>query len=159
MKKISVLAACILFYVSVAPIVAAARIAGENDAKGFKWKWFATSFFTVAATPVLIVLTEVFNNSFLDKPLDITNPVCCLAIYGVYVLTPTAVARIHSPTPPADRLLGKSPEWINAYTKAYKNTTRLYRTDSSIRGCVVGGVVLGVTIYLLLPSGTEGGID
>ncbi|MCY3743636.1 MAG: hypothetical protein OXH00_21695 [Candidatus Poribacteria bacterium] len=48
------------------PEIAAARIVGENDANGFKWKWFATSYCTVAATPGLIVLSGWFSDTYLD---------------------------------------------------------------------------------------------
>ena len=58
MQKITVLLICVLFYASVVPIVAStdeiteARIAGKNDAEGFKWKWFAASYMTTNASVI-----------------------------------------------------------------------------------------------------------
>ena len=71
MKKITVLLICVLFYASVVPIVAStdeiteARIAGKNDAEGFKWKWFAASYMTTNASVIancvgLLVQREFF---------------------------------------------------------------------------------------------------
>ena len=101
---------------------------------------------------IVIVLAESLNNNYLDGALGTINPACWYTIYGAYVLTPTAVAMIDSPTPPADRLLGKSPEWVNAYTKAYKNVTRQHRTEATLIGCMAGGVVLAATFYALVPA-------
>ncbi len=101
---------------------------------------------TSNSSAILVLLTTAVNAYFLDGSVDVTeNSACWLA---AYVLAPTAVAIINVPTPPTDRLLGKSPEWVNAYTKAYKNTMRLYRADSSIRGCILGGVVLLAMVYM-----------
>ena len=112
MKKITVLLICVLFYASVIQIVAStdeiteARISGENDAQGFQWKWFAASYMTTNASVIAIMLTYWTNEKLLHNSLNNIQPACCYTIYGAYVLTPTAVAIIDSPTPPADRLLG-----------------------------------------------------
>ena len=157
MKKITVFVVCVLFFANVMPIVAEtpevkeARIAGENDAKGVKWKWFAAGCMTINASAIAIALACWFNESCLVNTLD-ANPAGWSIIYGAYLLTPTAVALSNSPTPPADRLLGKSPEWVDAYTKAYQKGMRRYRAESSAAGCFIGGVVLGGTILSLAPD-------
>jgi hypothetical protein len=162
MKKITVLLICVLFYASVIQIVAStdeiteARISGENDAQGFQWKWFAASYMTTNASVIAIMLTYWTNEKLLHNSLNNIQPACCYTIYGAYVLTPTAVAIIDSPTPPADRLLGKSSEWVNAYTKAYKNVTRQHRTEATLIGCMAGGVVLAATVTFL-GGNTPGG--
>ena len=153
MRKTVVFIICVLFYASLMPIVAetdeitAARIAGKNDAQGFKWEWFTAGYMTANAS----VIAVVFAPMALNNSLDTIDPACWYTIYGAYILTPTAVALIESPTPPADRLLGKSPDWINAYTKAYKQTMRRYRAESSAAGCFSGGTVLALTLYALSP--------
>ena len=157
MKKIVVLLTCVLFYASVVPIVAEtpeiteARLAGRNDAAVFKWKWFAAGYITANATPIVVALASWAHDELLVNPADAVDPVCLLAICGAYTLIPTAVAMINSPTPPADRLLGKSPEWVNAYTKAYKNVTRRHRTGATLIGCMAGGAVLAATIHAIDP--------
>ena len=159
MKKTAVLLICVLFYASVAPIVAEtpeireARIAGENDANGFNWKWFSMSYLICNTSPLVFILAigmiEKYN---LDAGrLRTMDPKYCLAAYGIYTLAPTAVAIIDKPTPPADRLLGKSPDWINAYTKAYQKSMKRYRAESSALGCITGTGVLAATFFMIIP--------
>lgn len=153
MKISTILLACILFFISVVPIVAQtdeiteARIAGENDAEGFKWKWFAAGYVNSNTSVLVILLVDSLDRNYLKSGISYMNPACCLAMWGAYLSLPTAVATIHSPTPPPDRLLGRSPEWINAYTKSYKNTMRSRKAVSSGVGCLAGGAVLSAIIY------------
>ena len=158
MKKTVGFLVCVLFYASVIQIVAStdemteARIAGENDAKGFKWKWFAAGYVTTNASVIAIVLAIWANENLVNHAFDtLHHDACLLAIYGAYTLAPTAIAILHAATPPADRLLGKSPDWVNAYTKAYQKNMRRYRAESTAAGCVVGGAVLGATLYQIIP--------
>lgn len=164
MRKITVCVACILFYASVAPIVAStseiaeARIAGENDAKSFNWKWFTAGYLTINASPILFLSAIWFIEEFdlYYRTFDNIAPGCCAVTYGISALTPTAFALIHSPVPPAAHLLGKSPDWVNAYTQAYQKGMKRYRAEASTAGCFVGTATLGATVYLILAA-TSGG--
>ena len=156
MRKIAVFVACILFYASVAPIVAStseiadARIAGENDAKGFYWQWFSAGYLSAHASPILLLLAMWLMDEFsLDATIDDIHPSHCVAAYGILALTPTALALIDSPVPPADRLLGKSPDWVNAYTQAYQKGMKRYRAESSVAGCFAGTVTFAGTVALI----------
>ena len=88
MKKITVLLICVLFYASVVPIVAStdeiteARIAGKNDAEGFKWKWFAASYMTTNASVIAMLLTYWTKEKLLHNSLNNIQPACWLAITG-----------------------------------------------------------------------------
>ncbi|MCY4568993.1 MAG: hypothetical protein OXD49_11860 [Candidatus Poribacteria bacterium] len=158
MREIAVFVACILFYASVAPIVAStseiaeARIAGENDTKGFDWKRFTASYLTIHASPILLLSAIWFMDEFnlYGGPFDSDNVVlsCCAATYGISALT-IVFALIHSPVPPADRFLGKSPEWVNAYTQAYQKSMKRSRVDASVAGCFAGTATLAATVYLI----------
>ncbi len=162
MRKTAVCVACILFFASIAPIVASTseieegRIAGENDTKGFNWKWFTAGYLTISATPIVFLSANWFIQEFhLDDlyygTLDNIDPIyCCAAAYGIYALTPTMLALIHSPVPPADRLLGKSPDWVNAYTQAYQKGMKRYRVEASVAGCFAGTSTLAATVYLIV---------
>ena len=163
MRKIAVFVACILFSPSVASIVAstneitAARIAGENDAKGFQWKWFAAGYLT----PILFIsaawaIEESDSGVFDDVPSSY-----CAVTYGIIALTPTVFSLIHSPVPPADRLLGKSPDWVNAYTQAYQRGVKRHRAAASLGGCVAGTATLVSTVGLIVAvySGSTPGSD
>ena len=160
MRIIAVLVLGILCFTSVDAIgntgeIEEARIAGENDAKGFQWKWFAVSYMTANASVITGVVAAWANERLLANALDSLNdPMCFLPVFGAYTLAPTAVAILHAPTPPADRLLGKSPDWVNAYTKAYKTNMRGARAVSSAMGCVMGSVVLLSTLGVVLPEFT-----
>ena len=145
--------------VAETPEITDARIAGKNDAKSFQWQWFAAGYMTANASVIVVALVESLNNNYLDGSLDAIAPACWYTLYGAYLLTPTAVALIKSPAPQTDLLLGKSPEWVNAYTKSYKNNMRRYRAESSLVGCFIGGIALAATVYALIPGivgGTAG---
>ena len=155
MRKIAVFVACILFYASVAPIVAStseiteARIAGENDAKGFYWQWFSAGYLSTHASSILLLSAVWFKEFNLDGTIDDIHLSHCVAAYGILALTPTALALIDSPVPPADRLLGKSPDWVNAYTQAYQKGMKRYRAESSVAGCFAGTVTFAGTVALI----------
>lgn len=51
-----------------------------------------------------------------------------------------ASAYTHRPTPPQGRLIGKSPEYILAYTDAYESKTRRLQVESAAIGCIAGSV-------------------
>lgn len=57
-----------------------------------------------------------------------------------------AAAYIIEPTPPASRLIGKSPEYVAAYTDCYKSAGKDVQTKKAITGCVIGGL-LYVVVY------------
>ncbi len=55
--------------------------------------------------------------------------------------------------PSAERLLGKSPEYIQAYTKAYKDETQWIRTKSMYVGIIPGTFFGCLIAYAILTSG------
>jgi hypothetical protein len=57
-------------------------------------------------------------------------------IFGV------AAAYLIEPTPPASRLIGKSSEYIQAYTDCYTSKAKSIQTNKAITGCVVSGLLL-----------------
>ena len=64
---------------------------------------------------------------------------------------PIAVFRYpHNVTPPPERLLGKSPEYMEAYTQAYKSRTVLLRKIFVTSGSIVSnlGVMTGVVMLI-----------
>ncbi len=52
-----------------------------------------------------------------------------------------AAAYIIEPSPPASKLLGKSPEYVAAYTDCYKEAGKKIQTNAAIKGCVIGALV------------------
>ena len=57
------------------------------------------------------------------------------------------VAYAVEPTPPATRLLGKSPEYVAFYSDAYREKTKKLRTNSALGGCAVYGFI--TTVFVL----------
>ena len=57
-------------------------------------------------------------------------------------IPPTAFFLLSKPTPPPERLLGKSPEYISAYTRAYKRKGKQIRALWAGCGSFTGGFAL-----------------
>ena len=71
---------------------------------------------------------------------------CCLNMYGV------VTSYIYEPTPSAVELLGKSPEYVAAYTDAYTNISKSIQMRSSLTGLmvlIVSYVAVYVSLYVL----------
>ena len=54
------------------------------------------------------------------------------------------IASIYEPSPPAARLMGKSPEYIMSYTNTYKGKVKSRQVRDATIGCVGGSVVAAV---------------
>ena len=85
---------------------------------------------------------------------------CLLSVWG---LTGTYFYR---PTPPAERLIGKSPEYVNVYSEAYRSERAKLQTLWSATGCVGGGAVIAgfavvgfVRLGIIASLGENGGQD
>ena len=61
------------------------------------------------------------------------------------------VAYSVEPSPPATRLLGKSPEYVAFYTQAYAKKAKKLQTNSALGGCCVS--TLYVAIYGVIQEG------
>ena len=77
---------------------------------------------------------------------------------GTSVLTPffcglpsMGIAYIYKPPPPASRLIGKSPEYVEIYQKTYKKEVRSIQTARATWGCIVGSILSAI----LLASSSE----
>ncbi len=55
----------------------------------------------------------------------------------------------HNATPPPERLLGKSPEYIEAYTQIYKSETASLRKTLVTKGSITGNVGFVLAMLLL----------
>jgi hypothetical protein len=68
---------------------------------------------------------------------------CALGVLGI------VLGYVVDPTPPPERLIGKSPEWSMAYSNAYKSAAKSEQGKQAIIGCLVGTAVF-VAIYVAL---------
>jgi hypothetical protein len=71
-----------------------------------------------------------------------TNGGCLFNWLGV------GAAYLILPNPPATRLLGKSSEYVAAYTDAYRDGAKGVQTKNAWTGCVVSG--LGYVVYVVV---------
>lgn len=61
-----------------------------------------------------------------------------------------ASAYTHLPTPPPGRLIGKSPEYILAYTDVYESKVRRLQVESAAIGCIAGSVTAASLVIWFL---------
>lgn len=73
---------------------------------------------------------------------------CLLGVFGL------AAAYLIAPNPPAQALLGKSPEYIAVYTDAYRKEGKKLQGSKALIGCLAGTAVQ-VVAYLLIFAAAE----
>ncbi|MCG9126682.1 hypothetical protein JT359_03675 [Candidatus Poribacteria bacterium] len=56
-------------------------------------------------------------------------------------ITVIIIANVIEPTPPASRLLGKSPEYIATYTDTYRAKATNLQSSRALAGCITGTAV------------------
>ena len=96
--------------------ILAARTAAQRDARADTINfWWATKSFVLG-----------------------TAGSCVLGSLGVFT------AYRFQPAPPPERFIGKSPEYITAYTKTYKIKVRRLQVRWATVGCIGGTVVNGI---------------
>jgi hypothetical protein len=61
------------------------------------------------------------------------------------------IAYVYTPSPPASRLIGKSPEYVAYYTDFYKTKAKSIQTSKAWTGCLVNvGIQVASTIYFIV---------
>ena len=139
---------------------AAAQLDASNDFHGIsKFFWFGSG----VASPLLgMSVGGVLG--YLADPLEITEsssglgtfsgcgdcsggemiiPGICIG-YTIGILLPFVVSALHSPIVPAEKLLGKSPEYVKSYSDAYKAKARSLRVM-----WVAGGTATGFGLSVI----------
>ena len=115
---------------------------------------FSTPFVTIAQQN--FVQAEAATAAEADANKDVSKLLCFSAgcvlsalfflpsPYG-YFLPPTGIIGAYSyrPAPPPSRLIGKSPEYIAAYTSAYQLKRGNIQAQWTSAGCLSGCVVIG----------------
>ena len=71
------------------------------------------------------------------------------SIYLIPIVGLTAIYR-HSPSPPAERLIGKSPLYVSIYTDTYQSHARSIRMKMAGSGCSLVAVASGVLGFVAL---------
>ena len=61
------------------------------------------------------------------------------------------------PSPPATRLLGKSPEYVAFYAQAYTEKAKKLQTNSALGGCCVSTLYVATYGFLMLAAHSSAG--
>ena len=119
---------------------------------GSKRKYFvvvaAVTSFMVFAMPILAQQDEFMAGRIAGEQAARanTNGTLWLAAGCLFTWVGLLAAYIYEPNPSATMLLGKSPEYVAAYTDAYKATAKSVQSSKALIGCIVGTIVT-VVLY------------
>ena len=146
--------------VTVGDVEADAKRDAEKDAKSFnKLRWFAGGCLGSACPFILGTAHIVAAGRGIHLENHIPNffgpevtEFCCLSFFGAGVLLPMGYAAFHSPTPRADRFLGKSSDYINVYTSIYRRRVKQRQIAWSTTGCMVGTSIGAFVFYYTFVS-------
>ena len=148
--------------VAASDVEAEAKRDAEKDAKSFnELKWFAGGClgsacpFILGAADIVATGRGIHLRNHIPKPFIFGSEVtdfCCLSFFGAGVLLPIGYAALHSPTPRADRFLGKSSDYVDTYTTVYRRRVKEQRVKLSAIGCMIGTSVGAFTLYYTLVS-------
>ena len=133
-------------------IMATAKADAEKDVNEVIWVASGFLGFTVGGTVILFSVmyyaAEQTEAACAGEPA--VNPIPYMLGGGsgcALIYLPFAYARSNTPSPPPERLLGKSPEYVQAYTSAYVKSAKRRRSLSVAGGYAVFflmGLVSGV---------------
>lgn len=104
----------------------------------------------------ITAVAEADANRDVNKPLwfgtgCLLSGLTFLPLLGWYslLLPPVGLAGtyFYQPDPPFSRLMGKSPEYVDAYTQTYKSKRGNIQVRWASAGCVSGCVVVGGVLF------------
>ena len=121
-----------------------ALAAAEQDASRDvnKLLWFSAGFGSV----VIIGPLGAYAGDVIGRAVN-GSVIMGLAGFVVGATSPLILIDNYDPNPPSERLVGKSPEYIDYYTKTYKSKTKSIRKRSATVGCLFGGCLLGFIVW------------
>lgn len=117
-------------------IIIIAKQDAERDANldVNKQLWFAAGMIPVCLVSIPTILT-VFDAKYYQESSTF------IRLNYISPFVGTVSALLYSPSPPTQRFIGKSPEYISAYTDAYKSKARWIRVQMAASGAATGCVV------------------
>ena len=107
---------------------------------------------TVFMTALFAQKTDVTTRACFDAKLDVrkdVNTILWLGAGCLFSILGVGAAYVIKPSPPASRLLGKSSDYVAAYTNCYRHEGRKLQTRAAAVGCV-SGASAAVALYPLL---------
>ena len=99
--------------------------------------------FMVLAVPTMAQIDDITAGRLAgsQEARANTNGTLWLAIGCIGGLVGVVVAYVVEPQPSATMLLGKSPEYVAAYTDAYRVTGKSVQTGKAWTGCIIGALI------------------
>ena len=128
---------------------------GAGARGAISWGFIGASFGT--SVGCLIDLYHDEDDFFDDSTTG--SGVCIGTVIGIAIggLAPLIGIYRYQGNPPPERLLGKSPEYVEFYTAAYQAKTRSIRTKWATAGGLIGvGLGLGLGCLAVFADETEG---
>ena len=121
-----------------------AEVQAKQDAKSDvnKVAWFTAGFIGCASGWTMLALID--SGDYIDSA-TLDQSLRCLVVMVPFL--PMVSAIFVSSTPPTERLLGKSPEYVNVYVDSYAKEVKRQRIILSVGGCGVS--FISVPIILL----------
>lgn len=116
------------------------EVQAQQDAKSDfnKFAWFTAGYIGCASGWTILALNDETEDS-------IRIPLACLGM--TVPLLPIVFAISAASAPPTERLLGKSPEYVNVYVDSYAKEVKRQRVIFSVAGC--GSGTISAPIILL----------
>ena len=133
---------------------AAVQAKQDAEADMNKWLWTGAGC-AVNLSPVLGAAVGIYvgslgpqSNTGWAAPSDEELFGCCIgAIVGS---VPLIVFYSHKLTPPAERFIGKSPEYIDIYTDAYKTRTQRLKYKYAAIGSAISWGILMISLRAIV---------
>ena len=126
-------------------IIATAKYDAERDVNHDinKQTWFTAGMVPVCLVATLTVLS-LSSESEAGR---------LISVLGFIAPLVGPIAAIAAPKPPTERFIGKSPEYISAYTDTYKSKARSIQMTSASLGVATGcGISIAGCIFYLNQS-------
>ena len=106
-----------------------------------KLLWFSAG---VGSVVIIGPLGAYAGNVVIGGTIDPVSGV--LAGFVIGATGPLFLIDNYDPDPPSERLVGKSPEYIDYYTKTYKSKAKSIRKRSATVGCLFGCCLFGLAM-------------
>ncbi|MGB9595139.1 MAG: hypothetical protein ACPL7B_02560 [Candidatus Poribacteria bacterium] len=110
--------------------------------------------FLILVTPILAMQDDFTAGRLAGEQAgkSRTNGVAWMAIGCLGGLLGVIIAYLYEPSPPASLLLGKSPEYVAAFTDAYKDGAKSVQAKNAWTGCIVSTLLYVVYVVLVVAA-------
>ncbi len=100
-------------------------------------------FVSILTLPVVAIADDACSQAYYDAETD-TNAMLWLGAGFFLGCLGWGIAHAIVPSPPTVSLVGRSPEYISAYSRCYKRKAKNIQTNKAFWGCVGATIFWGV---------------